>query len=186
MKTKEIITPLALRSRRKYASFFEWPNKKIKELGVVQDFVEELSRHEIVWRDARICQPDPPDCVCFDENGNTIALEVVELVSREAIERSQRGGEVLCCWTCQDIRSRIGSILSDKDQKTFNGGPYGEIAVVLHTDEPLMPVGEARTALEGCTFGPFDKVTKAFLMFSYIPENGYQILNIPVSVREKS
>lgn len=182
MTAKEIIA-LALKDRRTYASFFEWPNKQIKELGIVQDFVEELSRHGLVWRDARVYQPDPPDCVCFDENGNIIALEVVELVSREAIERNHRGEDVLCIWTPQDIKRGIDSILSGKDRKAFNGGPYAEIAVVIHTDEPLMILEEARTALEGCTFGPFDKVTKAFLMFSYMPSNGYEILPLSVGGR---
>ena len=181
MREKEIIA-LALKDRRKYASFFEWPNKQVKELGIVQDFVEELSRHGLVWRDARVYQPDPPDCVCFDENGNIIALEVVELVSREAIERNQRGEDVLCIWTPQDIKSGIDSILSGKDRKTFNGGPYAEIAVVIHTDEPLMILEEVKDALAGFTFGPFDNVTKAFLTFSYMPGKGYQVLEIPVSV----
>ena len=109
-----------------------------------------------------------------------MAFEVVELVSQEAVERNEKGEYVYRWWDPEDIRAKVGELLLHKDGKIFSGGPYANIAVVIHTDEPALIADDAREALAGVTFGPFRQLTRAYLMFSYMPGKGYEA--IPLSV----
>jgi hypothetical protein len=177
MRELDLITA-AMKKRRKYASFYEWPDKQIKELGIVQELLQSLAAQGFDLRDPQVHQPDPPDCVCTDGVGNRVALELVELVSQEAIEGNAKGENVYCWWEPGDIRAEVAKLLNRKDAKKFNGGPYSDIAVVIHTDEPALTADEAREALTACTFGPFTQVTRAFLLFSYRPGKGHEVLQL--------
>ena len=75
----------------------------------------------------------------------------------------------------------MDELLARKDRKTFNGGPYADIAVVIHTDEPTLTPDEARDALKHAAFGPFKQVTRAFLLFSYMPGKGYEVLQLSLA-----
>src|SRR5690606_35040917 len=132
---------------RKHASFFDWPDKRLKELGIVEELIEAVGAQGYVLADPHTHEPDPPDCVCSDAAGNLVALEVVELVSQDAVERNARGENVYRWWEPDDIRLAIESLLRRKDEKTFHGGPYADIAVVIHTDEPVLMADEVREAL---------------------------------------
>jgi hypothetical protein len=167
---------LAMSKRRRYASFFEFPNKELKELGIVQQLLTSLATHGRQLNDPSPYHPDPPDCICSDARGNRVALELVELVSEEAVRRNAKGEEVYRWWEPSEIRAAIGDLLSRKDVKSFNGGPYADIAVVIFTDEPVLTADEARKALKGVEFGPFRQLTLAFLMFSYMPGKGYEVI----------
>jgi hypothetical protein len=171
---------LRMKRQRRYASFYDWHDKQIKELGVVHELVQSLGVGGFPLRDPRVHEPDPRDCVCADDAGRPVALEVVELVSQEAIERNEKGEDVYRWWEPEDIRAGVRQLLARKDAKTFNGGPYAEIAVLIHTDEPALTADAARQALAGVAFGPFNRLTRAFLMFSYIPGKGHEVL--PLSV----
>jgi hypothetical protein len=175
-----------MKKHRTYASFYEWPEKRVKELGVANELVESLATHGIDYRDVRLHEPDPPDCVCVDGVGRSVALELVELVSRQAIEANQRGENVYRWWEPEDIRNEVSALLSRKDAKVFSGGPYAEIAVVIFTDEPALTADEARRALIGLTFGPFTQLTRAFLMFSYMPGKGHEVLQLSVAMSDKA
>jgi len=169
-----------MKKQRKYASFYDWHDKPTKELGIVQELVLSLAAQGFELGDPRVQEPGPPDCVCTDDLGQLVALEVVELVSQEAIERNEKGEHVYRWWEPGDIRTEVTKLLTRKDAKTFNGGPYADIAVVIHTDEPALTADEARAALAGVEFGPFARLTRAFLMFSYMPGKGHEVLQLPV------
>ena len=179
MRELELVTA-AMRKQRKYASFYEWPDKRIKEFGIVQELVQSLATQGFDLGDPQVHHSDPPDCVCEDGAGNLVALELVELVSQEAIERNEKGEHVYRWWEPADIRSEVAKLLARKDAKKFGGGPYSGIAVVIHTDEPALTADEAREALTGTVFGPFEQVTRAFLMFSYMPSKGHEVLQLSV------
>lgn len=66
---------------RPYASFFEWPGKEQKGLGVVEELIVSLNArsgsHLVNLRPQR---PDPPDCICENADGKAIGIEVSEIV----------------------------------------------------------------------------------------------------------
>ena len=167
----------ALARRRKYAAFFEWPDKDVKELGIVRELVSSLeSNAGYVLKEPRINRPDPPDCVCSNSAGESVALEVVELVSEEAVRLNAQGHEVYRDWRPGDLPAELSKLLATKDKKTFHGGPYSEIAVVVFTDELALTYADAAKELETIRFGRFDQIDRAFLMFSYVPGQGYPVI----------
>lgn len=180
MRDVELIAS-AMRKCRRYASFFEWPNKQLKELGIVDELLTSLGSNGPQLSDARANSPDPPDCVCLDAAGNEVAVEVVELVSEEAVRRNARGEDVYRWWKPEDIRMALGALLSRKDAKSFHGGPYQDIVVLIFTDEPVLSAVEVREALAGVEFGPLRQVTLGFLMFSYMPSKGYEVIHLPLA-----
>ena len=57
-----------------YASYWDWPDKELKERGIVCDLLEAIEvsgeHHGIV--SVRANRPDPPDCVGTKTNGELI------------------------------------------------------------------------------------------------------------------
>jgi hypothetical protein len=169
----------ALSRRRKYAAFFEWPDKEVKELGIVRELITSLeSNAGYVLKDPRINRPDPPDCVCLNSAGELVALEVVELVSEEAVRLNAQGHDVYRHWRPGDLVPELSKLLAAKDKKTFHGGPYSEIAVVVFTAEMALSSSDATKELEAIRFGPFAQIDHAFLMFSYAPGQAYPVITL--------
>jgi hypothetical protein len=89
----------ALNKGRRYASAFEWPDKRLKELGVVEELMSAVARSESrVLREPMIHEPDPPDCICFDQSGSRVAIEVTEIVCGKAAALNARGHNVYRHW----------------------------------------------------------------------------------------
>jgi len=155
---------------RPYASFFEWPDKDQKELGVVEELVTSLNaragRH---FRNLRPQRPDPPDCICEDADGKAIGVEVSEIVCGIAASRSARGEKVYRVWQPGELTDTIRTRLEEKDKKTFHGGPYASLIVCLFTDEPALTHEIALGELYPQSFGPFRQISEVYLLFSYDP-----------------
>jgi len=152
----------------RYASFFEWSDKQRKELGIVEELIATLHRSfGLTYHSPRNHQPNPPDCVCLDAEGRLVAIEVTELVSQKAIELVAKGKDVVRNWRPGDLAVATAERLESKDGKKYHGGPYAEIIVALHTDEPLISYEYAKAELAHASFGPFNKITSAFLLLSY-------------------
>jgi len=116
-----------LRRVRKYASFFEWPDKKLKERSVVDNLLHSMQLEGVAEYMTPIPSPhDPPDCIVSDHDGRPVAVEVTELVSAEAIRRNQKGDDVYQDWKPNEVADEINSILLKKDGKVFHGGPYAK------------------------------------------------------------
>ncbi len=155
---------------RRYASFFEWPEKEGKELGVAEEFVETLNAEAgLGLSNLQLQRPDPPDLVCTDAAGHRVAIEIAEVVSEEAVRRTAAGEQVFRVWQPGDLVSSVSALLQRKDEKTFHGGPFSEILVCLFTDEPMLTLDAASAELSPARFGPFKQITSAFLLFSYQP-----------------
>jgi len=165
----ERLLEIAARTRP-YASFFEWPDKEQKELGVVEELINELKTRE-GWNlgNLRPHRPDPPDCVCKSEDGKTVAIEVSEVVCESAASRNARGEKVYRVWQPGELSEAISARLTEKDKKTFHGGPFDSIVVCLFTDEPALTHEVASRELASQLFGPLRQVSAAFLLFSYDP-----------------
>lgn len=159
-----------LNAGRQYASYFEWPEKQGKELGVAEEFVDSLnSENSLGLFELRLQCPDPPDLTCLDANGGRVAIEIAEIVCEDAVRRTAQGEEVLRVWRPGDLASSVSALLHRKDTKTFHGGPFAQTLVCLFTDEPMLTIQAAREELSASTFGPFKQITGAFLLFSYLP-----------------
>lgn len=155
---------------KKYASFFEWCDRGRKELSVVEELVIALnSSSGLTLREPREFLPDPPDCVCLNQAGELVAIEVAEIVCEEAARLNAQGTNVYRYWRTGELASHVSRVLKGKDAKSFNGGPYASIITCLFTDEPALTVEQAKTELATQQFGPFNQITNAYLLFSYQP-----------------
>jgi hypothetical protein len=161
---------------KQYAAFFEWHDRPRKELGIVERLVESGI---VSWRSPQSFSPDPPDCTCVNDAGDAVGVEVVELVSAEAAALNAKGERAMRWWDPGDVTFHVAELLHRKDSKTYHGGPYGELAVCIFTDEPLLIQSEARAELEAAKFGPFKQLTSAYLLFSYVPGQGYPVVRLP-------
>jgi hypothetical protein len=121
---------------RRYAQHFEGPNKSRKELGVVERLVESMElAGEPTYHGARSSQADedPPDCIAYDVNNAAVAFEVTEFVSGDAVRMNEQGHHVYRDWTPPDAIREIERLLVEKDSKSYKGGPYAQIVLVIHT-----------------------------------------------------
>ncbi len=170
-------------SPRDYANFFEYPDRDRKELGILEELIRSLNdAGGPYFSDPASHTPDPPDCVARNAAGQLVAFEITEVVSQAAVELDARGDKVLALWEPGDLTTVIEHRLATKDAKRFQGGPYDEIVVVLHTDEFYLSVEAAESELEGTSFGPFTRIGDAYLIFSYSPQTkGYPVVRIRVA-----
>ena len=155
---------------RQYAPFFEWFDKGQKEVGVVEELIESLNATgRAHLRAPQLYRPDPPDCICENKLGERVAIEVSEVVCEGAARLTAQGHAVYRRWNNGELASHVEQLLSGKDAKTFNGGPYAEIVACLFTDEPAISSEYASTQLQDAQFGVFTQLTSGFLLLSYNP-----------------
>jgi hypothetical protein len=163
---------------RPYASFFEWPDKEQKELGIVEELIVSLNaRAGWTLSNLRSQRPDPPDCVCEAAGGKVVAVEVSEIVCELAASANARGERVYRSWRPGELTDSIRTRLEEKDKKTFHGGPYNSIVACLFTDEPALTYEAALKELASQSFGPLRQISAAYLLFSYDPgTKGYPLI----------
>ena len=161
----------------------EWPDKEQKELGVVEELIGGLrARGGLNLSNLRPHRPDPPDCVCTDDDGNTVAVEVSEVVCESAVSRNARGANVYRVWRAGELAEVISARLTEKDNKTFHGGPFDSIVICLFTDEPALTYEAVSRELGPHSFGPLRQVSAAYLLFSYDPgTRTYPFIRLPLA-----
>lgn len=138
MEWKEILLE-SLRRQRKYASFFEWPDKPLKELGVVKQLIESIGDPENnLLKTLYPSEKDPPDIIGKYQNGKTIGFEVTELVDEGATRMNAQGQKVYRDWEPKEVLKKIEELLFKKDRKKYHGGPYDKLVFVIHSDEPII------------------------------------------------
>ena len=161
-----------LYEQRKYAHFFEWPDKQVKERGIVECLLESMQLNgEIPFRNLRR-GPSPnqaPDCIAEDNTGETIAIEVTEFVSSKAIEMNQKGKDVYRNWKPDEVLNELQKIITKKDEVTYFGGPFYKIVLVIHTDELVLDHEAYSTILSEARFET-QKIDEVFFLFSYRPQ----------------
>lgn len=171
-----------------YASFFEWPDKARKELGIVEELVIALNREQSAGLGSPASfSPDPPDCVCFDSTGKAIAFEVAEVVCEEAARLCAQGQDVFRNWRPGELTAHVARLLDQKDAKTFHGGPYASVVACLFTDEPLLTIDRLEVELAGASFGPYKQLDRAYLLVSYDPSSQtYPFVELVIRQPDKS
>jgi hypothetical protein len=171
-----------IRNRRKYASFWDWPDKKIKEW----DVVEELLKSMHATGNCRYKTPvesvdnDPPDCVIRDSDGVLIGVEVTEFVDQDAVAMNERDANVYREWTDEAVQEKIAQVLADKDAKVESRrGLYGKVILVIHTDEiATLQSFELFPILDASHFPRPQNIDEAYLICSYEPGVGYPYVRL--------
>jgi hypothetical protein len=171
---------------RGYASFFEWPDRDQKEVGVVLSLFESLLAKEGLHYSnlrARGQGNDPPDCEAAAADGRRIGIEVTALVDSQGIKNAKAGrGYYWATWDKAKLESYIVSRISAKDDAVnLKGAPYDQYWMVIHCDEPELSHDRVCALL--CDWsGPVTRLLdEAFLLFSYDP--GHRIcpyIRLPV------
>ena len=162
--------------QRKHASFFDWfkREKEIKEIGITRMFLENIEKFEIApFHSLQVSPEDPPDVLAKNQAGEPVGIEVCELVDEEVVRQWERGEEVFRFWEKQELTDFVQQIINRKDAKTFHGGPYDKIYLLIHTDEPLLDYETFGIYLSEYEFQKPNKINEAFLFFSYSPKIGY-------------
>src|SRR2546425_3540248 len=94
--------------RRGYAPEFEWHEQGQEERFVMRDFLTALkAKGELDFSNVRPFNPDPPDFIADAMDGTTIAMELREFVSQEAIRRTAKGERVMAWWTDEQFSHDI-------------------------------------------------------------------------------
>lgn len=173
---REFLEKVRWSVRRRYATCFEWPDKEIKELGVVREWLRSMaSRGEAEYSAPIPFSNDPPDCIARDRQGGEVAVEVTEFVSREAIETNLRRrweDRVYRDWRPNQVITEINRIIQEKAGKTFNGGPYAKKILLIFTDEDVLVSRRFEYAklLPKQSFGPVKQIDEVYFLFSYVGE----------------
>lgn len=166
--------------RRQYAAHFNHPDKPVKEMGIVKEWLELFSGryHSPVYG------PHPnyaPDCIVLDKSNRKIAVEVCELVDRIAVESNLAGRRIYRKYGKEDFLNSLEGILKTKDSKKYHGR-YSKIIILVHTDEPDLFFERCREWLKEHIFFHSWKIKEAYLIFSYDPViKRYQCIRIKLS-----
>jgi len=161
-----------LHEQRKYAHFFEWPDKQLKERGVVECLLEGMQFNGLIPFSSLRVGPSPnqaPDCIAENNTGETVAIEVTEFVSSKAIEMNQRGKDVYRNWKPDEVVNELQNIITKKDEVKYFGGPYSKIVLVIHTDELVLDHEAYSTILSEAKFEA-QNIAEVYFLFSYRPQ----------------
>jgi hypothetical protein len=163
---KELIE--IVKRQRKHASFFEWPEKEIKEFGIVKCLFDSMKKKSgCPYYSLESFKDDPPDCIAKDVNGNKVAIEVSELVDLKSVRDAEHNRGTPKFWKIGEVIEDIQLIISNKEQKNFNGGPYKSHVLVIFTDEPLIDYDELATTLKNYQFNKSKQFNEIYLLISY-------------------
>src|SRR5690606_3932038 len=160
---------------RGYADFFGWAiDRDLEELGIVLALAESLEADGMLFFSelrARGRGNDPPDCEAAALTGESIAIEVTELVDPAAIRAYRAGARYdWADWDKAKFITAVSQALMTKDARfpRLKGGPYhAGYVVLIHTDEPLLNLDRVRGFLVEQAFPKPDYISRAFLLMSY-------------------
>jgi hypothetical protein len=166
-----------LKRQRRYVSFWEWPDSKMKELAIIEEFVASLTGCGGPSLYApRFAEEVPPDIIANDAQGRLSGIEITHLAEEaprqdEGIEPAFRG------WTTEEVIDRIEKRIKEKDGGTYHGGPYADLLLLIHTDEPMICYEDYSERLEYHVFTSLQQLNKVYLLFSYDrAKTGYRCL----------
>jgi hypothetical protein len=170
----------AVLHERGYADIFDWAEpdrecaKRVKEQGIVDDFVQALYRDASPYVRIESCEPPLPDCQGIDRVGRKTAFEVTELVDEAMIKwnKNKYNSYRFKEYSANDLLSAASSRLMDKNQKLksaragIKAAGYEKTIVILHCDEPdlIQRPAFCREALSSREFPRFSEIDEAYLL----------------------
>jgi hypothetical protein len=171
--------------RRKHATFFTWydrsaDGKAVPETVIVSTLLDAMAEEGVRdYSNARPSVEDWPDCWVDAQNAGKVPVEVSELVDQAALPAGTARP-----WSIQEVRDRLQSIISRKDESTRTGRRSREVVLVITTDEPYLDSGTLTDALEAQPFQiRHANLARAFLLFSYDPKSSrYPFIELRLEV----
>jgi len=159
----------AIAKQRGYADFFDWPDKRQKELGILESFVEAATKLGLDLTDPRLEHEgkDPPDAWAFLD-GSAVAIEITELVDAQLIARHKASGQTQWrWWTLEEVASKLSSIVRGKDHTGFGGRT--QYWLLIHCDESAISHQLLKDYL--AAMSPIDVrgLDRCFVLLSYDP-----------------
>jgi len=176
----------AAKKDRGYASFHDWPDRDMKEVGVVLDLFESLVHHERKQYSglrARGQGNDPPDCEAVDCAGRSIGIEVTELVDPVAIHNYKMGHTwEVADWDSDKFMAFLLQRIRKKDEPSeLKGGPYHAYWLVIHCDEPALSVDRVEAFLTNAQSITTRLIDEVFLLLTYVPASKcYPYYRVPL------
>lgn len=164
----------AVAKRRGYAGFFDWPEKSLKEWGIVQTFREEIERERGPLIASGKQLPGghehlPPDYQLTTHSGEEWGIEVTELVEQKAIEQTKRGVDVFAYWPDEALQAKFTDIVGGKDRaNNVSGGPFDRYVLLVHVDECMLPADRLSAVLGAMTFRT-QLIDEIYILVSYDP-----------------
>lgn len=179
-----------IKVQRQYSSFFEWyrREKSIKEVGVIDSLLESISTQRApTYKNLRTSEKDPPDFLADTIYGGVAGFEIRELVDKAAIEQNEKGIDDYRDWTNDEVVHELQQIIDDKDSKTFIGGPYEKLILVIPTDEPVLSYRQLKPILDDHKFNQTKQLHEAYLLFSYDAEiKGHPYIRLKIAAKKLS
>jgi len=178
MDDSELVEELrrAAAGERRWSNFFWWHDrsdagKGIAECGATRDLFAALRESGgPEYSTPRRSGDQWPDCEAENSAGQTIAIEVTELVDSKSLSP---GGQPQP-WSEERLIAAIQHRVDAKDARAFHGEKYAEVILLIHTDEFYLELPATIRVLEAVTFErPHGNLSSAYLLFSYWPEVGH-------------
>jgi hypothetical protein len=165
---------------RGYADIFDWVEpdreraKRVKEEGIVDDFLEARYRDASPFLRIESCEPPLPDCKGIRRAGGKVGFEVTELVDRRMIKwhknplnvRRQKD------YSANDIFSGIVERLAAKNQRfqaakaALQQAGFEKVIVIIHCDKPdvIQRATFCREVFASREFPRFSEINEAYLL----------------------
>lgn len=166
---------------RKHASFYNWHDKKIQEVGLGLYFfqkLEEISCEYLV--DIKNAE-DPPDVKIVTNQGRTIGVEITELVDQKAIEyqikNDPRYEERVLSWNHENTIEAITSIIEKKDHLCRDVPTYyNSIFLLIFTDEQRLISDTLKQYVDERIWPETKNINEIFILTGYEPKHGTKCL----------
>ena len=171
------------RLARNHATHFNWHEKRTKEAGVIDTFLDPTNCADIHdYVTFTLPESDPPDAIIYKKDGKAQLIEITELVNEAAIDAqiaANRSGELDARrnysreaekWANGDyFWSQVNARIMDKVrkcEKLFYSGDH--VSLLMHTDEMYIEASLNDHLAEGSrlTENPFHDI---WLLLSYQP-----------------
>ena len=173
------------RLKRRHASFFDWPDTKTKEAGILDEFLDP-NNHKGIHDFVSFSMPenDPPDAIIYKNNNEEAQLEITELVNQKAIELQINNDPLYFSESQQWIdrsyfENQLNENIQIKNKKCaalFN--KTNDVQLLLHTDEMWLEANYKKHFETGITIQKHS-FTNIWLMLSYSTNTKtYHIINV--------
>ena len=170
---------------RRHASFYDWPDTKIKESGIVDEFLDPTN-HKGIHNYVSFSMPDndPPDAIIYKNDNEEAQLEITELVNQVAIELQIKNDSKYACESIKWIdrsyfEKKLNEIIQIKNEKCkYLFKQKSNVQLLLHTDEMWLETYYKKHFEAGVTIQSHS-FTNVWLMLSYSANTkSHQIIQV--------